>query len=185
MRDFYRSTEPGQKSQPRTLDDYYRSIPADLHPVDIHTILDTVLQLTNKKLQQTRIKVKRDWVKTLPLIQANSDHLKQVFLNLILNAIDATPPQGGNLRISTALDEAPLHGNRPQPVARIEFSDTGIGISPEVLPRLFDPLFSTKGHGSGFGLFTSYHIIEAHQGQITAASQEGQGTTFTILLPLA
>ena len=184
MRDFYRPAGPGQKSQPGTLDDYYRSIPADLHPVDIHTILDTVLQLTNKKLQQTRIKVERDWEKTLPLIQANSDHLKQVFLNLILNTIDATQTQGGNLRIRTALDEASLHGNRPQPVVRVEFSDTGIGISPEVLPRLFDPLFSTKGHGSGFGLFTSYHIIEAHQGQITATSQEGQGTTFTILLPL-
>jgi signal transduction histidine kinase len=166
------------------LDDYYRSTLTDLWPVDIHTILDTVLQLANKKLQHTKIKVERNWAESLPTIQANSDRLKQVFLNLTLNAIDAMGAQGGTLRIATALDKTQLHGDRPQPVVRVEFNDTGRGIAPELLSRMFDPLFSTKGHGAGFGLFTSYHIIEAHQGQITATSQEGAGTTFTIFLPL-
>jgi signal transduction histidine kinase len=71
-----------------------------------------------------------------------------------------------------------------QPAVRIELSDTGEGISPEVLSRLFEPFLTTKVHGSGFGLFTSYKIIEAHSGRINVESQVGLGTTFSILLPV-
>jgi two-component system NtrC family sensor kinase len=185
MRDFYQPARQQPASQSDSLDDFYRSGPTELQPVDLHAILDSVLQLANKKLQHARIKVERDLAEILPPIQANSDHLKQVFLNLTLNAVDAMQEQGGTLRVCTALDQTQRQFGSPQPLVRIEFSDTGTGMSPEALSRLFEPLFSTKGHeGSGLGLFTSYHIIEAHQGQITATSQEGAGTTLTILLPL-
>jgi signal transduction histidine kinase len=184
MRDFYRPASRKQQAQPDSPDDFYRSTETELQAIDLHAALESVLQLANKELQHGRVTVERVWADELPKIQANPDHLKQVFLNLMLNAIDAMAPQGGTLRICTKSDQAQLHGDQPQPVVRIEFSDTGIGISPEMLPRLFEPLLTTKEHGSGFGLFTSYKIIEAHQGQITATSQAGEGTTFTILLPV-
>jgi signal transduction histidine kinase len=88
------------------------------------------------------------------------------------------------LCIVTALDQANLQSDQPQPVVRIEFADTGVGMPPEVLSQLFEPLFTTKEQGTGFGLFTSYKIIEAHQGRISVTSKVGQGTTFTILLPV-
>jgi signal transduction histidine kinase len=69
------------------------------------------------------------------------------------------------------------------PVVRLEFSDTGEGMSPEITARIFEPFFTTKEQGSGLGLATSYQIVKAHHGEITVESQPGLGTTFTILLP--
>lgn len=183
MRDFYRPSNTLQQ-QPNSLDEFYRSTQAELQPVDVHATLESVLALASKKLQQHNIIVKRDWLDPLPKIQANSDYLKQIFLNLTLNAIDAMQDGEGVLRIATTLDQAKLQGDILQSVVRIEFSDTGVGIVPEVLSQLFEPLFTTKEQGTGFGLFTSYKIIEAHQGQIFVTSEVGQGTTFTILLPV-
>ncbi|MCL4294914.1 MAG: PAS domain-containing protein [Anaerolineae bacterium] len=183
MRDFYRPSNVSQQ-QPNSLDEFYRSTQADLQPVDIHATLESVLALANKKLQQNNITVERDWIDPLPKIPANPDYLKQVFLNLILNAADAMQNGEGVLRILTALDQTILHSDQAQPVVRIEFVDTGVGMSPEVLAQLFEPLFTTKEQGTGFGLFTSYKIVEAHQGQISVSSEVGRGTTFTILLPV-
>jgi signal transduction histidine kinase len=102
---------------------------------------------------------------------------------LTLNAIDAMAAQGGTFLVRTGLDQIQREDGQLQPAVRIELSDTGEGILPEVLPRLFEPFLTTKAHGSGFGLFTSYKIIEAHEGQIDVESQVGLGTTFRILLP--
>ena len=168
----------------RNLRDFYRPGRASMQPSDLHEILESVLKLAGKQLQQSDIVVKRTWFEDLPLVLANPDHLKQVFLNLVLNAIDSMP-DGGTLNVRTAVDEWQLQQNhRPTPVARIEFNDTGIGMSPEVSSRLFEPFFTTKEHGSGLGLSISYSIIEAHNGEITVSSQVGVGTTFTILLPV-
>jgi signal transduction histidine kinase len=155
-----------------------------LQSINVLDTLESVLQLANKKLQNNRITVERLWNNELPEIEGHSDHLKQVFLNLILNAVDAMTPDGGTLRVEASIDQAQLISGHASSKVRLEFSDTGIGMSGEELSRLFEPLFSTKEHGSGFGLFTSYKIVEAHQGQITATSQPGVGTTFTILLPV-
>lgn len=182
MRDFYRPASLEQQT-PGSLDDFYRSAQGEFQPVDLHATLESVLLLANKKLQHSQIKIEIEEVQVLPPIQANPDHLRQVFLNLTLNAIDAMP-QGGILRIKTTLDQAVLQGDEPQPAIRIEFADSGVGMSAETLAHLFEPLFTTKEHGSGFGLFTSQTIIEAHRGRIVAASQVGEGTTFTIWLPI-
>lgn len=179
MRDFYRSSSHTTPAEPAPLDSFYRSSQADLHTIDIHETLESVLLLTNKKLSHSNIAVHRDWTDTLPRIAGNSDHLKQVFLNLTLNAIDAMQSNGGELRISTKIIQPPSGQN----LVQIIFSDTGPGMSPEVMARLFEPLFTTKERGSGFGLYTSHQIIEAHGGQISVDSTIGHGTTFNILLP--
>ena len=166
---------------------FYRPAREGLQPTDLHGVLESVLELTNGQLQHSDIAVERCFQKgaePLPMIRANADQLKQVFLNLVLNGIDAMPA-GGTLRMSTGLDQmAAGSGQRPRPAVRIEFSDTGEGMPPKVLSHLFEPFFTTKEHGSGLGLSISYGIIQSHGGEITVTSQVGVGTTFTILLPV-
>jgi two-component system NtrC family sensor kinase len=163
---------------------FYRPARGGMQLTDLHTVLESVLELTAKQLQHSNVSVERAWAAGLPHIQANPDHLKQVFLNLVLNAVDAMP-RGGRLRVSTALDTMPASAARPsQPAVRLEFGDTGEGMSAETLSHLFEPFFTTKAGGSGLGLSVSLGVVQAHAGQMTATSQVGQGTTFTILLPV-
>jgi PAS domain S-box-containing protein len=106
-------------------------------------------------------------------LKADPDKIKRVFVNLIKNAIDSMP-KGGKLTIDGKVD-----GN-----FKISFKDTGIGISDEDLPKLFSPLFTTKAKGMGFGLAICKRIVEAHGGTITVKTAKGQGTTFTVTLPI-
>jgi two-component system NtrC family sensor kinase len=164
--------------------DFYRPEHERLQPTHPHVVLESVLELAGKQLQHSDVAVERQWARELPMIQINPDHLKQVFLNLVLNAIDAMPA-GGTLRISTAPDQMQAsRGQRALSAVRIKFSDTGRGMPPETLSRIFEPFFTTKEDGSGLGLSISYGIIESHNGHIAATSQEGVGTTFSILLPV-
>jgi PAS domain S-box-containing protein len=188
MRNFYRPSYHSlltHASNATTIEQFYRLDPLELQILDVCKIIEEVLQLTSKQLQNSGITVERVWADHLPTIQGNPDLLKQVFLNLILNAIDAMTEQSGTLRICTWLDEMVLHNDQPQLGIYIAFSDVGKGMSPEILNQLFEPLVTTKEHGSGFGLFTSYQIIKAHHGQIDVKSEVGRGTTFTIVLPFA
>lgn len=166
--------------------------------VDIHALLVDVLQLANKELSRHNIQINQEWAKNLPHVQASDGYLKQVFLNLILNASEAMSDQGGVLTIRTIADWQPLintldnltsphdaSADLGQPtLIRIEFVDTGPGIPEEKLSCLFEPLFTTKETGTGMGLFTSYKIVEAHQGQIMVNSTLNQGTTFAVILPV-
>jgi PAS domain S-box-containing protein len=168
----------------RHMRDFYRPAREGLQPTYLHAVLESVLALTNKQLQHSHVVVERIWADHLPAIDANPDHLKQVFLNLVLNAIDAMPT-GGTLHISTRVDQMLVGaGQQPLPAVRIEFSDTGEGMPPEVLSRLFEPFFTTKEGGTGLGLSISYGIIQAHGGQVTVESHAEMGTTFIILLPV-
>lgn len=163
--------------------DFYRPVREHRQPTDVHAILDSVLALSRKELQHASVSVVREWTGGLPMIPANPDHLKQVFLNLVLNAKDAMP-SGGTLRMRTAVDQMPaMDGQPPLPAVRMDFSDTGVGMAPETQARLFEPFFTTKEQGMGLGLSISYGIVESHHGQISVTSQPGKGTTFTILLP--
>jgi two-component system NtrC family sensor kinase len=162
----------------RRMYDFYRPARQEFQLTDLHAVLESVLELTGKQLQHSGVTVERVWAGDLPGVLANADHLKQVFLNLVLNAIDAMPG-GGRLCIRTAPNQGPAGDG----VARLEFSDTGEGMSPETLAHVFEPFFTTKEGGSGLGLSISYAIIETHHGQISVQSQVGVGTTFTILLP--
>ena len=158
----------------RRVRDFYRPSSHEQTRTNVHQTLESVLELSGKQLQHSEVTIERKWAPNVPKITANADHLKQVFLNLVLNAIDAMP-EGGTLTISTALDHDTVN---------IDFTDTGVGMSEETQARLFEPFFTTKAHGSGLGLSISYGIIEAHNGQISARSEVGKGTTFTISLPV-
>jgi signal transduction histidine kinase len=141
--------------------------------------------LAGKQLQHSRVTVECEQAGGLPAIQANPDYLKQVFLNLVLNAIDAMGEQGGTLRVRTALDQMTGRDHQLLSAVRIEVSDTGEGIPPEILDHIFEPFVTTKKTGTGLGLSISYGLIEAYNGRITVTSQVGAGTTFTILLPVS
>jgi two-component system NtrC family sensor kinase len=113
----------------------------------------------------------------IPEVLVNPDQIQQVFLNLMLNALDAMPDGGGSLNITIKQDGA---------FVTIAFSDTGAGIDEKVMDKVFDPFFTTKplGKGTGLGLSICYGIIREHEGTIDFSSKRGEGTSFSIRLPL-
>jgi signal transduction histidine kinase len=113
----------------------------------------------------------------LPNLPLVSDRIRQVFLNILLNALDAMP-RGGKLTAQTA------RTRKPEGV-RVTIRDTGEGMMPEVLGRIFEPFYSTKKSGLGLGLFTSRSIIDWHEGAIEARSRPGHGSAFEVWLPAA
>ncbi len=144
--------------------------------VDLNTVLDEILLLHEKQLQENDIKIKTFFEPTLPQINASRDQLRQVFLNLVANARDAMP-EGGTLHVTTAEDSENV---------RIEITDTGIGIKEEHLKKIFDSFFTTKDSvkGVGLGLSVCYGFIKDHGGDIQVKSKLDSGTTFTITFPI-
>jgi signal transduction histidine kinase len=147
-------------------------------PVDINDLLRETCALMNEQMTAHHVTVKTQLIAGLPAVEADGRLLQQVFTNLMLNAQQAMP-DGGTLSVTTATDE------RGRIVIR--FADTGIGINPDHLPKVFDPFFTTRptGQGIGLGLAISYQIIERHHGTIELASSRGKGTTATIRLDAA
>lgn len=182
VRRFFRPMS--HRPQSGAFDEFYRSADDELRSINLHAILDDVLQLNGEQFSRFGIAIQRKWATHLPSVLGNSDQLKQVFLNLILNAIDAMTKSGGILFTGTGVIQARTNDNRLQTAIRITVSDTGAGMSPEVQALLFEPFFTTKEQGSGLGLFVSYKIVEAHRGRISVESHPGLGTTFTVLLPV-
>ena len=161
------------------LRDFYRPARIGLQPTSVSAMLDAVLALTAKQMQHSRIDLDRVVLDGAPVtITTNADLVKQVMLNLVLNAIDAMP-QGGRLRIVTAADRLG-GGDQPQAACASSLADTGCGIPSENLARIFEPFFSTKDTGTGLGLSISYELIKSLGGEISVASEVGMGTTFTI-----
>ncbi len=148
-------------------------------PVDIPRILETSLELMEDGLRGKKIELVRRFGCGSQLVSGSEKRLRQVFMNLIQNAVDALEP-GGSLIITTSCSKD---------LVTLEFEDTGAGITAENLHRIFDPFFSTKKNsspkGAGLGLAVCYNIIRRHRGEISAASKQGKGTTFTVTLPAA
>ncbi len=144
--------------------------------VDLNTVLDEILLLYEKQLQENDIKIKTFFAETLPQVNASKDQLRQVFLNLVANARDAMPA-GGTLSVTTAADADNV---------RVEIADSGIGIKEEHLKKIFDSFFTTKDSvkGVGLGLSVCYGFIKDHGGDIQVKSEVDTGTTFTITLPI-
>ncbi|MDT7689825.1 MAG: hypothetical protein QOE46_2584 [Acidobacteriota bacterium] len=146
--------------------------------VDLNRVLDDTLQLLEPQLRQGRVELRREYADDLPRVYANAGKLQQVFTNLLLNARDAIP-DGGSVTLRTVSSD--------HDAVTVEVSDTGIGIAPENVARIYDPFFTTKGvgRGTGLGLAVSYGIVQEHSGHIAVASAPGRGTTFRITLPTA
>ncbi|NQT79697.1 MAG: cache domain-containing protein [Candidatus Aminicenantes bacterium] len=146
--------------------------------INISETVEKSLAIMESQALFQNINIKRSFVSDLPKIVADSAQLQQVFMNIILNAVEAMDGNGV-LTLSTALNEDNTH-------IEVKFSDTGHGIKEEDKKRLFEPFFSTKevGKGTGLGLAISYSIIQKHQGKIEVQSQLGRGSTFIVKLPV-
>jgi signal transduction histidine kinase len=151
------------------------STPAAREPTDINALLEEVLILNRQEFQEQGIAI--DWQADpdLPLLSLVPDQIRQVFLNIVLNAIDALRG-GGRLAIHTSLTHEPKG-------LRISFADDGPGIPPDDLPHIFTPFYSTKPEGLGLGLSISQDIATQHGGYVEVRSQLGQGTQFAVWLP--
>jgi len=152
--------------------------PGEVDWVDINQLLEETLVLLEKKMRQLRIRITRSFDEELQRIRARADQLRQVFLNLIINAQQAITGDG-EIVISTSRYEQAL-----QPSIVVQLSDSGIGIAEDDLARIFDPFFSTGKKGTGLGLRVTQDIIRQHGGRIEVSSELGRGTVFSIVLQI-
>lgn len=148
-------------------------------PVQVHDLFEYSLRLLHYPINAKLITLHKHFNAQPGVIQGDEAQLQQVFMNLLLNAIEALGANG-MLVINTQLVEIPGSGCQ----MLIEVKDTGIGISQENLKRLFEPFFTTKKNGTGLGLAICQRIVNDHGGSISAQSQTGKGSTFSILLPV-
>jgi two-component system NtrC family sensor kinase len=144
--------------------------------LNVNTVIDEILMLHQKQLQEHDIKAHSEFHPTLPQVVASTNQLRQVFLNMIANARDAMP-EGGTLTVKTFEKDG---------FVNIQFIDTGIGIRKDHLDKIFDSFFTTKSSvkGVGLGLSVCYGFIKEHGGDILVESIQGKGTTFTVKLPV-
>ena len=155
---------------------------AIMEETNVNQVLEKVLSILNPVIIKSSVTLVKDLACNIPNIIADSSQLEQVFINLIINSMDAMAGKG-ELKVMTSYvgDE-----QEERPVT-VTFSDTGCGIPENCLTKIFDPFFTTKpyGYGTGLGLTVTYHIVEAHGGTIDVESEEDVGTTFIIKLPVS
>ncbi|MFQ5788072.1 MAG: ATP-binding protein, partial [Thermodesulfobacteriota bacterium] len=151
--------------------------PAYFEPINVNDVIEDVLVLIRRQIEDNNIMLVKNLDYQIPKIMGDQNNLWQVFINIIMNSIQAMP-LGGELSIDTGFHE------ESSDKMLISFSDKGPGIRKENLSKIFDPFFTTKDTGSGLGLSVSYKIIEAHKGNIVVYSEEKVGTTFLIELPV-
>jgi two-component system NtrC family sensor kinase len=158
--------------------DFARETPMQKKPRKIEEVLDQTLEIVVHQQRFFGITLEKNYDPSLPEVVVDSNLMEQVFMNIILNAVDALHGSG-TLTVKT---------RRHNGWAEVEFSDSGTGMPEEILDKIFDPFFTTKdsteGMGMGLGLAVSYGIVKNHNGDISVSSKEGQGTTFSIRLPL-
>ena len=163
----------------RNLLDFARESEFKIEPLDIDEVVGDAVNLSANELKLAGVRLVRDIGDDLPEVSGDRQYLSQVFVNLILNAVEAMRG-GGTLTLSSdvSVDTGCI---------AIHIADTGPGISPEVLKSIFDPFFTTRtsGRGTGLGLSVSLGIIQKHGGEIRVESTVGEGSTFTVILPAA
>ena len=157
----------------RELVDFSRPVVYERSRCDIHSVLDAALSIAKYYKRKKGKQIVTDFAQQVPFLMIVRDQLVQVFLNLVLNAMDATE-EGGTIRIQTSLESDGL---------RIEVRDDGCGIPTDSLPRVFQPYFTTKETGTGLGLFVCRNIVEQNGGRIDLTETSPHGTTFTVWLP--
>ncbi|MGD8321582.1 MAG: ATP-binding protein [Gemmatimonadota bacterium] len=162
----------------RNLLDFARESEVQLTPLDVEQIIGETLQLAANQIRLARVKVQGEVEENVPAVYGDRHQLTQVFLNLVLNALDAM--EGGGVLTIT------VEKSGDRNFVDIGFRDTGVGIPAQHLPHIFDPFFSTKkqARGTGLGLSVSLGILKQHGGDLRVESEEGEGTTFTVSLPV-
>ena len=154
-----------------------------MRDINLHRIMKEVLRFSDPIIRQEGITLSVNYSAVDPYVRGDAEMLKQVFLNILLNSIQAMV-DGGSLRIETIVSherEVVSTGNRN---VEVRISDTGVGIPRENLKKIFDPFFSTRERGSGLGLAIVHNIVHIHNGSIDVESKENEGTIISILLPL-
>lgn len=152
-----------------------RQQPGELQRCLVADELETIVTLTSNEARRRKVTLQLEIADKGLLVNADGEKLRQAFLNIILNALQATP-EGGSVTITV---------QPQQEDCEIRISDSGPGISDEIRQRIFEPFFTTKPDGTGLGLAVTKKIIEAHGGSLTIESQAGQGTTMVVQLPLS
>jgi len=158
--------------------DFARESSSQLEPLNLDHLLEETISLASNQIKLSGIKIEFQSTENLPRIHGDIQQLEQVFLNLILNAIDAST-KGGKIQVLV------LPADEPNYLA-VKVIDFGAGIPEHILPSVFDPFFTTKskGKGTGLGLSVSQGIVAKHGGRIRVSSTEGAGTSFTVTLPV-
>ena len=153
-----------------------------LGPVDLNITIRNVMSELEALLERRRINIRLTTTGIPPCVQGDSDLLHRVLLNILINAVDSIP-SAGIIEITTHTERIPGSSDG---TVHIEVADTGAGIAPELVPRVFDPGFTTKGgadtHGNGLSICRE--IIQMHGGEIHLSSVSGQGTTVSLTLPI-
>jgi two-component system NtrC family sensor kinase len=159
----------------RGLLDFARESPSERAPIDLERLVQDTARLLERQKEFRQVRMVLELCGQLEPITGDENQLKQVLLNLMLNACEAMP-EGGELRVRTRAGDPVL----------LEIRDTGHGVPPEHLDKLFDPFFTTKppGRGTGLGLSVSYGIVQQHGGRIEVESRPGEGASFRVLLPV-
>lgn len=147
-----------------------------VEPTSINELIDSTLILLQKQADQLHVEIRKKQNPVLPLVSLDHQQIRQVFLNVLLNGIQAMP-DGGVLQVYSGLEE-------DASMVVVEISDTGKGLDEAELDHVFDPFFTTKPHGTGLGLSISYQLVQNHGGTIAVRKNQAQGLTFRIELPL-
>ncbi len=156
--------------------DFARQTPAQEVRADVNDIIERTVQLHEMQASVRNIRIEKALDRSLPPVDLDKNKIQQVFSNLIMNAREAMP-EGGTLGVASRL-------SGDGTFLEIVFSDTGVGIPKDNIPKLFDPFFTTKSFGTGLGLAVSYGIIRQRGGTIDVQSEVGRGSVFTVRLPL-
>jgi len=157
--------------------DFSRQSDATMEELQVNAVLDQTLALVGQQASFFNVELVRDWAPDLPPVTADRSQIQQVILNILMNAVQAMGERG-----TLTLTTRPSAGGRE---VEIQIADTGCGIPPDMIDRIFDPFFTAKqgSQGTGLGLAIAYGIVTRHRGHISVQSEVGHGTTFTIRLP--
>ncbi|TLM97505.1 MAG: GHKL domain-containing protein, partial [Actinobacteria bacterium] len=159
----------------KALLDFGRPSKPTMVNVDVRSVLDDVVLFTNRFAKQAQVQITLAESADTPLVYGDPDQLKQVFLNLVTNAVQAMEEMGGSIEVSVTTD---------RDFVQVTVADTGPGIAEADLPKVFDPFFTKRAEGTGLGLTIVHRIIDEHDGHIEVASSPA-GTAFTVALPAA
>ena len=152
---------------------FARPRPPRLQTIQLEPVLDNVLELASHGVRGKAVRFEKQVTSGLPLVECDPEQLEQVLLNLMINAIEASP-EGGTVTLSAAAEQSRIV---------IGVVDSGHGVAPAHIDRLFDPFFTTKEHGTGLGLPVAHQIMRQMGGSLLAQANGGQGMTFSVVLP--